>query len=142
MTTKQLIPILIGLLNLGYNTIEKKKHSIEVRGGDVPTREFLVPDSALKLIPNHNNILKMLALDFGLETLDYVYNLLEECKHSKTIIHKPNKLQAKKVKEETFLVTMNGIVKTNPGDWIITGINGEQYPCDPEIFKQLYDIVE
>ena len=142
MTTKQLIPILIGLLNLGYNTIEKKKHSIEVRGGDVPAREFLMSDNALKLIPNHNNILKMLALDFGLETLDYVYDLLEEGKHSKTIIHKPNKLQAKKVKEETFLVTMNGIVKTNPGDWIITGINGEQYPCDPEIFKQLYDIVE
>lgn len=142
MTTKQLVPILIGLLNFGYSTIEKKKHSIEVRGVDVPTREFLMPDNALELIPNHNNILKMLALDFGFEALDYVYDSLQEVKYSKTVIHKPNKLQAKKVKEETFLLTMNGIVKTNPGDWIITGVNGEPYPCDPEIFKQLYDIVE
>lgn len=142
MTKKQLVPILIGLLNFGYSTIEKKKHSIEVRGVDVPTREFLVPDNALELIPNHNNILQMLALDFVCEALDYANDLLQEAKYSKTVIHKPNKLQAKKVKEETFLLTMNGIVKTNPGDWIITGVNGEQYPCDPEIFKQLYDIVE
>ncbi len=25
------------------------------------------------------------------------------------------------------------------GDWIITGIAGEQYPCKPDIFEQTYD---
>lgn len=28
-----------------------------------------------------------------------------------------------------------------PGDWVITGIAGEHYPCKPEIFKQTYDLV-
>lgn len=24
----------------------------------------------------------------------------------------------------------------SPGDWIITGVNGEQYPCKPDIFNK------
>lgn len=28
-----------------------------------------------------------------------------------------------------------------PGDWIITGIKGERYPCKPDIFEATYDPV-
>ena len=28
-----------------------------------------------------------------------------------------------------------------PGDWIITGVDGERYPCKPGIFEQTYDIM-
>lgn len=28
------------------------------------------------------------------------------------------------------------------GDWIITGVAGEMYPCKPDIFEKTYDIVE
>ena len=28
------------------------------------------------------------------------------------------------------------------GDWIITGIKGEKYPCKPDIFEQTYEKVE
>lgn len=28
------------------------------------------------------------------------------------------------------------------GDWIITGINGEKYPCKNDIFEATYDSVE
>lgn len=28
-----------------------------------------------------------------------------------------------------------------PGDWIITGVEGEHYPCKPDIFKKTYDPV-
>lgn len=28
-----------------------------------------------------------------------------------------------------------------PGDWIITGVEGERYPCKPDIFKKTYDKV-
>lgn len=59
-----------------------------------------------------------------------------------TIVHKPTKLRAVKCDEAGIeLMTLNGSVVTNKGDWIITGINGEQYPCDPEIFKELYEVV-
>ena len=27
------------------------------------------------------------------------------------------------------------------GDYVITGVNGKKYPCDPNIFKLLYDVV-
>ena len=29
-----------------------------------------------------------------------------------------------------------------PGDWIITGIKGEMYPCKPDIFEATYEKVE
>ena len=44
-----------------------------------------------------------------------------------------------KIGEMVF--TLNGIVRCNEGDKIIIGVNGEQYPCDKEIFKLLYDEV-
>lgn len=28
------------------------------------------------------------------------------------------------------------------GDWIITGVNGEHYPCKSEIFDKTYELVE
>lgn len=29
-----------------------------------------------------------------------------------------------------------------PGDWVITGVQGERYPCKPDIFAATYDPVE
>jgi hypothetical protein len=29
-----------------------------------------------------------------------------------------------------------------PGDWIITGVAGEKYPCKPDIFAATYEAVE
>ena len=38
--------------------------------------------------------------------------------------------------------TLEGNMIANIGDWIIKGINGEFYPCKPEIFEQTYELVE
>lgn len=37
-----------------------------------------------------------------------------------------------------YIDTPEGRLNVEPGDWIITGIAGENYPCKPEIFAQLY----
>lgn len=29
-----------------------------------------------------------------------------------------------------------------PGDWIITGVKGERYPCKPDVFEATYEPVE
>lgn len=29
-----------------------------------------------------------------------------------------------------------------PGDWIITGVAGEHYPCKPDIFEMTYEVAE
>ena len=33
----------------------------------------------------------------------------------------------------------NGSIRPSPGDWIITGIDGEKCLCKPDIFKATYD---
>ena len=33
-------------------------------------------------------------------------------------------------------------MKASVGDYIITGVHGEQYPCKPDIFKETYESVE
>lgn len=142
MTTKQFIYVLGGLLQLGYTEMRKLDNSIVVSGVDVPTREFMVSDDILEFVPEHGSIARALSQDYALETVKLGLELIQNFPEYKKIVHKPNQLVAYETKEEQYLVTLNGIVKTNPGDWIITGVNGEQYPCDPEIFKQLYDIVE
>lgn len=73
----------------------------------------------------------------------YKENIKQNHDNGYLIKHKPNVLNARISKHGgEYIATLNGVIKTNPGDWIITGINGEQYPCDPEIFKELYDVVE
>lgn len=38
--------------------------------------------------------------------------------------------------------TLEGVMRADQGDWIIKGIQGEFYPCKPDIFKDSYDEVE
>ena len=38
--------------------------------------------------------------------------------------------------------TLEGTMEANPGDWIITGVKGEKYPCKPDIFDATYEAVE
>ena len=44
--------------------------------------------------------------------------------------------------EVAFLInTLERTMIANPGDWIITGIRGEKYPCKPDIFDATYEEV-
>ena len=35
--------------------------------------------------------------------------------------------------------TLEGDMSVTVGDWIITGVKGEKYPCKPDIFEATYD---
>lgn len=37
--------------------------------------------------------------------------------------------------------TLEGTMKANKGDYIIQGVNGEIYPCKPDIFEKTYEEV-
>lgn len=37
--------------------------------------------------------------------------------------------------------TLEGVMKASVGDYIIKGINGEFYPCKPDIFMKTYEEV-
>lgn len=38
-----------------------------------------------------------------------------------------------------FVKTLEGIHEVTVGDWIITGVKGERYPCKPDIFALTYE---
>lgn len=40
------------------------------------------------------------------------------------------------------ILTLEGSMLANVNDWIIKGVNGECYPCKPDIFEKTYDILE
>ena len=38
-----------------------------------------------------------------------------------------------------YIETLEGSIRVNSGDWIITGVMGEIYPCKNEIFQMTYE---
>lgn len=54
----------------------------------------------------------------------------DKCKHCGDIMHNHGWIDTL---EDSHIVC--------PGDWIITGVNGENYPCKPDIFEKTYEPV-
>jgi hypothetical protein len=46
------------------------------------------------------------------------------------------------IKTGLDIKTLEGTLKASVGDYIIKGINGEFYPCKPDIFEKTYESVE
>lgn len=44
--------------------------------------------------------------------------------------------------DKGYIHTIEGIMLVTPGDYIITGVQGEHYPCKPDIFDMTYEPVE
>ena len=43
---------------------------------------------------------------------------------------------------QACVLTLEGNMLVIPGDWIITGLLGEHYPCKPDIFEMTYEEVK
>lgn len=41
-----------------------------------------------------------------------------------------------------WIDTLEGGHIVTPGDWIITGVKGEHYPCKPDVFTLTYEPAE
>jgi hypothetical protein len=39
----------------------------------------------------------------------------------------------------SYIDTLEGRMSVKPGDWVITGVKGERYPCKPDIFEATYE---
>jgi len=44
--------------------------------------------------------------------------------------------------DEIHISTLEGVMKATKGDYIIRGVEGELYPCKPNIFEKTYEAVE
>jgi len=52
----------------------------------------------------------------------------EACQHCARIMH-----------DHGWIDTLEGDHIVCPGDWVITGVQGERYPCKPDIFLATYE---
>ena len=50
----------------------------------------------------------------------------------------PIPITAYQTDKELDIKTLEGTHHASIGDWIITGVKGEQYPCKPDIFEKTY----
>ena len=41
-----------------------------------------------------------------------------------------------------YIQTLEGVMLARPSDYVIKGVNGEFYPCKPDIFEKTYEPVE
>lgn len=57
------------------------------------------------------------------------------------IVKKPIVIEAYQTDKEMIIHTLEGDMKASVGDYIITGLRGEQYPCKPDIFNKTYEKV-
>lgn len=42
---------------------------------------------------------------------------------------------------ELYISTLEGVHHVSVGDYVIRGVNGELYPCKPDIFMKTYEEV-
>lgn len=56
-------------------------------------------------------------------------------------IKKPIPIKAVQQDKPFTTQTMEGTLSGKAGDYLVTGVKGEQYPCDKEIFEETYESV-
>lgn len=75
------------------------------------------------------------AWQFTFENKDMVFHDLREMNNS---IRPDGTLDSPKL----IIPTLEGEMTASIGDFIIKGVNGEFYPCKPDIFDKTYEPVE
>lgn len=75
---------------------------------------------------------------------EYVFNNLERVPWttSEKFENMLSILKTGEPKPDWRIKTIEGDMKINPGDWIATGVNGENWAIADEIFKKTYEEVE
>ena len=55
---------------------------------------------------------------------------------------KPVVIEAERVWQREAIITLEGVMTAEAGDWLITGVKGEQYPCKDDIFRMTYEAID
>lgn len=59
-----------------------------------------------------------------------------------TVIKKPIPVEAYQVEKDTIINTLEGDLIAKKGDWVITGVDGEQWPVKKDIFEKTYKAID
>lgn len=55
---------------------------------------------------------------------------------------RPVVIRARRIPEPFTVETLAGTMQGKAGDWLVTGVKGEQYPVDDEIFRATYELAD
>lgn len=66
---------------------------------------------------------------------EHIGRALDFCNNNENIQYNPED-------NEYYIHTLEGDMKVSEGDYIIKGINGEFYPCKPDIFEKTYETLD
>ena len=65
----------------------------------------------------------------------------EGVNENKIILHLDTVGHPTRVVGHVEIATLEGVMRGDVGDWIIKGVQGEFYPCKPDIFAATYEEV-
>lgn len=65
-----------------------------------------------------------------------------ELNFTKKFKKKPVIIEAMQLPIHFRVTTLEGVMEGKKGDWLIRGVNGELYPCKPDIFDKTYEKVK
>ena len=71
------------------------------------------------------------------DNFEEIQKMLINADENRVIMPHPNEDD-----DSLLIVTLEGEMRADKGDYIIKGVQGEFYPCKPEIFGQTYEKVE
>ena len=74
------------------------------------------------------------------KNFDEVMNFMQDFHGNKLNYENAEELAYKS--KELHIRTLEGVMTASNLDWIIKGVNGEFYPCKPDIFEKTYEAVE
>lgn len=77
-----------------------------------------------------------------IEALQFLDNAQSIDSLSNFITDQDLRISYKENEPKLLLNTLEGELQASVGDYIIKGVNGEFYPCKPDIFEKTYEIVE
>lgn len=87
-----------------------------------------------------NNVLEARKNPVVIEAIKWTgYNKLQIVNFIKTEFRYSDRIPGKS--QSIFILTLEGEMEARLGDYIIKGVNGEFYPCKPDIFKKTYEIL-
>ena len=99
----------------------------------------------------HNSVKKYKKKPVIIEAMKYTEDNYDEAitfvgkENCKVIVNRVNRLSMDPNKKEAivtfFINTLEGNMLVSNGDYIIKGVNGEFYPCKPDIFDKTYEEV-
>lgn len=79
------------------------------------------------------------AIQWTGDNLEEIKEMLKDADEKRVIMPHPN--EEKGIKS-LLIVTLEGEMRADKGDYIIKGVKGEFYPCKPDIFEETYEKVE